>query len=367
MKTAGKPSAESANQAIDLEFCRFVIGSLPAAVVTVDSDLRITGFNPWAERITGYTSNEAMGKFCGEILQGGHCKGDCPLKQVLNRTEPVVQVETTIQDKLGETLSVRMHTAGLFDGEGKLIGGVETFVDISYVRALERERNNLISMFAHDMKSPIISIHGFAHRMGKTANNLTEAQQKYLDIIEKESTNLEALIDDFLEFSRLQTGKLKLNVSATSLDKELHEIYGIYRPRMLQKGLELVLESQEALPIIDADSARLRRVFTNLLENAIKFSKEQGTITISTDQTDKEVVVKIEDQGIGIPPEELPQIFDPFHRGSREGKEEGFGLGLAGVKAIVDEHGGRILVASEPGQGSVFSVFLPRRQALEER
>jgi PAS domain S-box-containing protein len=338
----------------DLTFCTFVIKNLPVGVLTVDSQLQITGLNPRATEITGYSEEEGLGRFCGDVLHGGICDLRCPLRTVLGREKPRVGLETTVRSKSGKSIPVRMQTAGLFDDHGNLIGGVEAFQDISYEKDLERQRNNFVSMIAHDMKSPVISIHGFAHRLLKTGDAATEKQKEYLHIIEKEATRLESLISDFLEFSRLQAGKLKLNLSATSLDKELHELYELYQQRVAEKGLHLELVSVEPLPIIEADSQRLRRVFSNLLDNAIKFSQAKGTITISTRETDGKVVVEIKDEGIGIDPADFPHIFDAFQRA------ESFGLGLAGVKSIVEAHGGEVRVESELGKGSLFSVILPK-------
>lgn len=351
----------------NIVFYRFVIDSLPTAVLTVDGNLKITGFNPLAEKITGYSKREALGKYCGKILQGGICLGNCPLKTAMKGHKPVSLVETTIVNKWGETIPIRINSAGLFDDKEHLIGGVESFHDISYLKSLEREKDNLISMFAHDMKSSLTIIGGFVLRLLKKARQLDEEKQKkYLGIIKNESGKLESLVTEFLEFSRLQTGSLKFNFSATSLDKELMELSDSYQLKASESGLNLVFENEEELPIIMADTGQLRRVFTNLLENAIKFSKEKGTITISTHETAEEVVVEVKDDGMGIEKDELPYIFDTFRRGRDTEKKEGFGLGLAAVKAIVEGHGGHAFVKSEPGKGSVFTVVLLKAKNWEE-
>jgi two-component system phosphate regulon sensor histidine kinase PhoR len=253
-----------------------------------------------------------------------------------------------------------MNTAGLFDDDGHLIGGVESFQDISRLKVLEREKNNLISMFAHDMRSSLTIIGGFIRRLLTKPRTINQAKEKeYLEIVRNQSDKLESLIDDFLEFSRLQTGKLKLNLTAISLDKELMETLDSYRLKASECRIKLELQNEEALPVIKGDAHKLRRVFTNLLDNALKFS-EKGTITVTTEQTATEVIVKVEDEGIGIPPDELPYIFDAFHRGSGTEENRGFGLGLAGVKTIVEAHGGRVRVNSKEGKGSVFTVVLPK-------
>jgi two-component system phosphate regulon sensor histidine kinase PhoR len=358
--------ANSGKDEPDLTFYQFVIDSLPAAVITVNSEFNITGFNPWAQKVTGYAAEEAIGSYCGDILQSGLCRINCPLKTVLNSKNPVVRIETTIRNRWGVIIPVRMNAAGLLDHDGKLIGGVEALFDISHVKALQRERDNLISMFAHDMKSPLISIQGFALRLLKTTDIGEEKQKKYLKIITNEADKLEFLINDFLEFSRLQTGKLTLDFSTTSLDNILLELYEAYKPKATKRGIKLELRNAEVLPIIEADDNRLHRVFTNLLDNALKFSEENGTITITTRKTDDGIMIKIIDQGTGIDPKELPYIFDPFHRGQSAESSDGYGVGLAVVKAIVEGHGGRVLVQSQLGKGSVFTVVLPKLKKPEK-
>lgn len=345
----------------DVSFYKFIIDSIPVGVVTVDSDLRITSCNPWAEEIIGYSRREVLGRYCGEVLRGQMCPTDCPLKTVLERRTSVVRLETTIQDKWGNPIPARMHTAGLFDNSGKLVGGLEAFVDISQLKALEQEKHNFISMLAHDMKSPLVSIDGFAFRLLKKIVQDPGLTQ-YVNIIRQEAKKLETLIDDFLEFSRLQTGRLRLSLSATSLERELQELFAIYQPRASEVGLELKLHLSEGFSIIHADTSRLHRALANLIENAIKYSKGNSTISLSTRNTDHEIIVEIRDQGVGIDPGDLPHIFLPFHRGSRTDATTGFGLGLASVKAIVESHGGRVLVESEPNRGSVFTVVLPKQK-----
>jgi len=359
-KSGTKSAQKTQSIEKDLAFYKFVVDSVPSGVMTVDRNMRITGFNPWAQRLTAYSAQEAIGTFCGEILRGGMCDTQCPLRTALTNREPMSLVESTVRTKAGETIPVRMNVAGLFDESGNLIGGVESFQDISALKTLERERNNLISTFAHDMKSSLTVIGGFVLRLLHKADTVDQQkEQRYLEIIKDESEKLETLILDFLEFARLQTGSLKLNLSATSLDKELTELCEAYQPRISSAGLTLELENETALPPINGDARQLRRVFTNLLDNAIKFSQKGGRIVVLTGKSGNDIFVQVRDQGTGISSDELPYIFDAFHRGRIGTKIEGFGLGLAAVKAIVEAHGGKVLVESEIGKGSAFTVLLP--------
>jgi len=179
----------------DLNFYGFVINSLPIAVATVNSEFKITGFNPWAEQLTGYSEKEAMGQYCGDILQGGMCKINCPLRAVIKKHQSVIRMDTNITDRSGKTIPVRMNTAGLFDDEGQLLGGLEAFQDISHLKALEREKANLISMFAHDIKSSLTIIGGFVLRLIKKRSSLDEEKKiKYLDIMKNETGKLSFLV-----------------------------------------------------------------------------------------------------------------------------------------------------------------------------
>jgi len=352
----------------DLAFYRFIIDSVPIGVVTVDSDLRITCLNPWAETLTGYSAREGLGRFCGDVLHGEKCGPQCPLRAILSRQNPILSLETSIQDRRGQTILVRMNTAALLDHDGNLIGGVEAFQDISYLKTLEREKEGFISMIAHDMKSSLSVIGGFVLRLLQKRDHLdTDMGEKYLEVIRNETGRLEAFVEDFLDFSRLQAGRLTLNLSATSVDKLLLELYQAYEPKAADLGLRLCLESNDDLPLIEGDSRQLRRVFANLLDNAVKFSAVGGTITLCSQLGEEGLVITVRNDGPGIPPEELPFIFDAFHRGKIGKKIKGFGLGLASVKAIVEAHGGRVLVESQPGQGSVFRVILPESFASQPR
>jgi PAS domain S-box-containing protein len=262
--------------------------------------------------------------------------------------------------KDGRRIWTVVSPVSIFDGQGNKRGKFSVITDISLIKTHEREKANLISMFAHDMRSSLAGIHGLGHRLATKFCSLDDdTREEYLRIINKEASKLEVLVEDFLEFSRLETGGLEMHFEELSIETELKELFDVYRSRAIQKGIELRLDIEEALPFIEADATRLRRVFTNLLDNAIKFSKETGVVTIAAAADGPDLVVKIMDEGIGIDPEEVPFVFDIFHRARTGEKREGYGIGLATVKAIVEAHRGRVTVESQPGKGSVFTVSLP--------
>ena len=363
INSTGKKEEPAINS---LPFYQFIIESLPIGILTVNPKMMVTSFNPWAQSLTGHTEEEALGRYCGDILRGGMCRLDCPLRTAIDQRKTMVRMETTIQTKTGQTIPVRMHTAALLDNDGTLIGAVEAFQDVSLLKAAEREKDNLISMFAHDMKSSLTIIGGFVLRLLRKAVQLDEEKNdRYLEIIQKETSRLDSLISDFLEFARLQTGKLKLNFQAASLDKLLLELFEAYQSRVMQSGIDLKFSNDNIMPVIMADPDRLRRVFTNLLDNAFKFSQKGGEITIAQEETPDEIMITVADKGVGIDEENLPFIFDIFHRGKDANGTQGAGVGLATVKAIVEGHGGRILVQSKPGKGSAFTVILPKTRQEE--
>ncbi|MBU1275239.1 MAG: PAS domain S-box protein [Proteobacteria bacterium] len=344
-----------------------LVQSLPVGVISVDPDFRITELNAQGEQILGYSQAEVVGLPCGEVLTAEVCHGQCPIRSALGKGQPTGPIDTTFQDKNGQRKAVRLQAAGLYDLEGNLVGGVEIFQDITELKTLERERANLVSMFAHDMKSPLVGIQGFALRLLKKGDIRDPVtQRRYLEMIRLEAAQLEEVINDFLDFTRLETGNLKLNFSAVDLDKEFLELLEVFQPRFDQAGMGLSMASADKLPVIQADATSLRRAFSNLLDNALKYSSEGSQVRIEAEAKQDSVILRFIDQGMGIAPEELPYIFDMFYRAASQGKKAGHGLGLAGVEAIIKGHGGQVLVSSEVGKGSVFSVVLPLNQPGEE-
>ncbi|MEW6116527.1 MAG: PAS domain-containing sensor histidine kinase [Nitrospirota bacterium] len=341
-------------------FYDLVIDTLPVGFTRVDREGIIVDFNRAAEKITGYSKEEVVGTSHFETLHYTSEKDTCPLfKYTLMQHEQIIATEVAIRKKTGEMIFLSVTTAPLFDERGSFAGGVELFRDITEIKKLERERRNILSMFAHDMKNPIITAGGFIQRLlsGK-AGATTKKQQDYLKSVMEELNKLEWLITDFLEFSRFEAMECKPLTAPFNITAILQKHVEAAKMKADAKNIQIRSEFplNEEL-IINADAGLIGRVIGNLLDNAVHYTNPGGSITIKLLRDEGAVVVQVSDTGIGITEEHLPYIFDAFYRVSRD--STGSGLGLSIAKTIVEAHGGKMWVESTYGKGSTFSFTLP--------
>jgi signal transduction histidine kinase len=227
------------------------------------------------------------------------------------------------------------------------------------LRQIEEERENMISMLAHDMKNPSLVAKGFASRLlkGKT-EPLTDHQKKHLELIDRELSRLERLLLDFLEMSRLGSKKFKLNFEPLDIYAAVKKHLDAVSLEAHKKNIEMLLDfPDQIVPPVYADAHQLSRIIRNLLGNALNYTEQGGTITILISVKGRYVLVKVKDTGLGIPKEHLKNIFTPFHRIRND--HGGTGLGLPIVRSLIKAHGGKIWVESMPRIGSTFSFTLP--------
>jgi two-component system phosphate regulon sensor histidine kinase PhoR len=339
-----------------------VIQNLPVGFSIVDKDGIIVELNSAGETITGYRRDEVIGKPHVEILHGALGGDACPLfKHALSRHEQVVAGETMIRRKGGEHATLSVTTFPLIDDNGVLSGAVELFRDITETKRVERERKNILSMFAHDMKNPITTSGGFLSRLlsGK-AGALTDKQKSHIETIRDKLYRVSDLLADFLEFSRIEAKAYIPVPRPFDIEKNLRRNVEVAKIEADKKGLTILFEvTGEIPPSILADPAMMDRVISNLLDNAIAYTDKGGTIRVTLLDRGSALLASIADTGRGIPEDELPYIFDAFYRISRDSK--GSGLGLFIVKTIIEAHGGRIRAVSTPGKGSTFTFTLPKR------
>jgi two-component system, OmpR family, phosphate regulon sensor histidine kinase PhoR len=340
----------------------FIIQSMADGVITVDGEMRVTDLNRAAEKLTDFTREEALGRFCGEVLQSSICGRECPLKMAMNTGE-IISREAVLTNRLGRKSDVMLSASALRDDQGNLLGGVETFRDVAPLKHMENERRQLVSMFAHDLKAPVVAVAGLLNRLlrGKLGE-LNQRQTEYLETVHREMQRLENLITNFLDYSRLDLHIITPVISALQVEKECQEVINRLRPQAEEKGIVLQVEYPQEIVIIQADPVLFQRTLCNLMGNAIKYSPSQSRVTLMVSDMGEEVQFAVKDQGPGIDPQDLPHLFELLYRGKSSGQESGLGLGLAIVKRIIDAHGGRVWVESAEGQGAVFFFTLPRHR-----
>lgn len=339
----------------------FIIQSMADGVITVDGEMRVTDLNRACQKLTGFIREEALGRYCGEVLQSSLCGRECPLKMAMSSGE-VVSREATLTDRLGQKIEVMLSASALKDDRGNLLGGVETFRDIAPLKHLENERRQLVSMFAHDLKAPVVGMAGLLNRLlrGK-AGELNPDQRSYLETVHREMLRLENLIANFLDYSRLDLHIITPVMSAIQVEKECQEVITRLQPQAEGKGIALQVEYPQDILVLQADPMLFQRVLCNLLGNALKYSPPRSSVTLQVLNLGEEVQFTVKDQGPGIDPQDLPHLFELLYRGKGSGEESGLGLGLAIVKRIVEAHGGRVGVESEAGKGATFFFTLPKR------
>ena len=338
----------------------FIIQSLPDGIITVDGQLQVTDLNRAGENLTGVSRGEALGKHCGEVLRSSLCGQECPLKTAMNSGEAVPR-EAILQNRRGQKIEVMLAAAALRDDQGNLLGGVESFRDIGLFKRLEHERRQLVGMFAHDLKTPVVAVAGLLRRLSQgKVGALAAAQTAYLQTISQEITRLEKLINNFLDYVRLDLHIITPLTSAVQLEEECQEAISQIQPLADAKEISLQTDFPQEPLVLQVDPLLLQRALANLLENAIKYSPPQSSIVLEVRDLETEVQFSVKDQGQGIAAPDQTHLFELLYRGTSSAGESGLGLGLAIVKRIIDAHGGRIWVESSPGRGTTFHFVLPR-------
>jgi len=225
-------------------------------------------------------------------------------------------------------------------------------------------KDTFLSTVSHELKTPLTTIIGYVSMLLEGAlDAISHDQRQALEVVLRRGKNLQELIADLLNLSRLDAGRLELRRRYVDLAHEMRNVEEVFSERLKQSGLQILMSVPEHLPRVNVDSERLGQILFNLVGNAIKFTQPGGAVTIriSHPQDANHVIVSVSDTGIGMPAHELNHIFERFYQvDRRDGREyPGTGLGLAISKELVELHGGRIWAESEPGKGSAFSFTLP--------
>jgi signal transduction histidine kinase len=232
------------------------------------------------------------------------------------------------------------------------------------VEKANRLKSNFLATMSHELRTPLNAIVGYADLLARqTAGPLSQKQERFVGHVRENTRHLLALINDILDLSKIEAGRLDLNFEHFPLTVAAEELLSTIKPLAAAKEIDLTTDLSTALSV-HADRVRVKQILFNLLSNAIKFTPTRGSVRLLSTSTDAAVRISVLDTGSGIPPEEQEAIFEAFHRVPAPTHEvcEGTGLGLSITKLPVEQHGGNVWVESEPGKGSEFHFTLPHKR-----
>jgi len=279
--------------------------------------------------------------------------------------------QTAYRNMLGVPLVTKDSVIGVLEVINKQAGRSYSEQDVAVLQSLASQaavaienarlfqQTDLISEFMHEVKTPLMALTAASELLAR--ENLGETPAELVDMIQNETMRLAKMAQDFLDLARLESGRTQLAHEPIDLNLLIQDVVRVQKPQAASRDIAISTEMSEQSPIVIGDYDRLKQVLLNLTSNAIKYNREQGKVNVAVWLIDHEVVIEIADNGPGIAKENLPHLFERFYRiPDSEGFTKGAGLGLSIAARIIQEHGGRIDVASEIGQGSTFRCYLPR-------
>jgi two-component system phosphate regulon sensor histidine kinase PhoR len=334
-----------------------VLSSMVEGVLAVDTTGHIISMNKAAAQFFNvFQPDTAPGRSIEEVFR--NVKLQQFVAEVLEGQE-TRECELTIENNQSYYLQAR--GTNLFGMQGRRIGAVVVFNDVSRLRRLENLRRDFVANVSHELKTPITSIKGFVETLLDGAMNQPEEAERFLKIVAKHADRLNCIIEDLLILSRLeQDGKEGMEMQKSGLCDILNSAVEVCEQRAASKHIEIGVEYSGELTAT-VNPPLIEQALINLIGNAIKYSADGKKITVSA-RTEKEgIVLSVQDQGYGIEEKHLERLFERFYRvdKGRSRQEGGTGLGLSIVKHIAQAHGGTVSVQSRYGQGSTFSIFLP--------
>lgn len=345
-----------------------ILRGIGDGVLVADPALNLLLMNPVATRIFRVKPDVTSSLPLSEVIP--HQELTSIFQDALHSEEGAIVREISLSSAGdGGEATYQALASPVLSAGGKVRGVVTVLRDITTQKELERMKSNFLSVVSHELKTPLHSIKGFVDiiLMGKTGQ-VNETQADFLGTVRDQTAHLQNLIDDLLEFSRLDSGQVKLHLTEVSLAEVAAAVIDKLKPLADQGQIQIVNRVDSDIPTIEADRMRIEQVLTNLVENAIKFTPPSGVVTLGTADLGEEVQVAVSDTGIGIPAAELTRIFDRFYQvdDSSTRHYRGTGLGLTICKHIIEYHHGRIWAESEEGKGSTFFFVLPKRIVAEE-
>jgi PAS domain S-box-containing protein len=338
-----------------------ILGRVADAIVVTDADDRIVLWNAAAEEIAQIPERRALGRALAELLTSELGDADHSAHGILAGAGAIA-TEVRLS-RAGQPLWLSVTAADMSGGDGRP-GRVLAMRDISEVRALEQLKSDFVATVSHELRTPLTSIYGFAETLlREDASFGEEDRASFVRYIASEAERLNRLVDGLLSAARLETGAVGLTLAPVDVAAVARDVAPWAGGRSEQHTLALVLPPGGALAEADAD--RVRQVLINLIDNAIKYSPDGGTVTVRVRKRRRVVELRVSDEGIGISERDQRNLFQKFFRvdAAMSRGIRGIGLGLYLVRGFVTAMGGRIWVESEQGKGSTFVVELPASEA----
>jgi two-component system phosphate regulon sensor histidine kinase PhoR len=277
------------------------------------------------------------------------------ITETLNTGEPG-RCEILVLERALEVSAVPLR-----DEDNATTGVVVLFHDITQLKQLDEVRKDFVANVSHELRTPLSILRGYIETLLDHPKTSTEELTRILEVMERHSKRLGLLVDDLLTLAQLESGDPHLQLSDVALDELFANVVRDWDKKFTEKHLKVTVDLPEYLPQVRADETRLQEILYNLLDNAVKYSREGGALRLAVQQRNGEIALSVSDTGTGIAKNDLPRIFERFYRVDKARSRElgGTGLGLSIVKHIAQLHGGRVEAESEPGRGTTIRIVLP--------
>ena len=258
----------------------------------------------------------------------------------------------------------KINAASVISSDQRRLGTILVVHDITQIKQLERTRQEFVANVSHELRTPLSHIKGYTETLLGGAKDDPEVATRFLQTIERNVERLKLLIEDLLTISEIESGRVMLNLQPVPVRASVEKVFDDFRTRAAARAVTLVDESEGLTA--RADQRRLEQVLTNLVDNAVKYGGNDSRVVVGARLSDGMVEMFVQDNGPGLPTESLERVFERFYRvdKARSRDQGGTGLGLSIVKHIVQSHGGRVWVESEPGKGAKFCFTLPQRELV---
>jgi PAS domain S-box-containing protein len=332
-----------------------ILANVADGIVAVDREGKVVLWNPAAERVTGVRAAEALGRTPAQVLG-----------RPLEASEVLGASRLVSIRRGGDDAWLSLSEAVMTDPAGAVAGRIYAFRDISAERSVEQMKSDFVSTVSHQLRAPLTSIYGFAETLLRRDVLFGEAEREtFLGYIASEAQRLTSIVDTLLSIARLEAGDLHVELVPTDLRDVVSEVVTSVQETAEVNGHHFVLHLPDEPLAASADREKLGQILTNLLDNAVKFSPNGGTVTVEAHRRAGRVEVRVVDEGQGIPEDERERIFSKFHRSDSSPRgQSGAGLGLFIARGLVRAMGGRIWVDSAEGGGSSFAFELPLAEAM---